>query len=207
MSGSAKPKRRRAAGAALRYEHARGRPARPRTPRRLGDILRGTARGVAILVGFTAVAVVFVLGPIAWAGELWREVAPGWPGEGYGFAVTVGAVLPVALVLMMRALWRMGAHWRRHRARALLFAGAALPGAAVAVMAVAVAMQSLRPKRSHRHGYCSSVGEYCWISTHYPYVWLVGLAGTVLSTLLLISLYQVCEKRYGGKTPAEPSAA
>jgi hypothetical protein len=162
---------------------------------------------VAILVGVTAVTAVFVLGPFAWAGELWREVAPGWPGEGYGFAVTVGAVLPVALTLMMRALWRMGGHWRRHKARALLFAGAALPGAAVSLMAGAVAMQSIRPKRSHRHGYCSSRGEYCWISTHYPYVWLVGLAGTVMSTLLLITLYQAYEKRRDGKAPTEPSAA
>jgi hypothetical protein len=74
-------------------------------------------------------------------------------------------------------------------------------------MVVAVAMQSIRPKRSHRDGYCSTVGEYCWISMYYPYVWLVGLAGSVLSALLLMTLHQAYEKRRGSKVPTEPSAA
>jgi hypothetical protein len=63
--------------------------------------VRGAAVVVAILVGFGALFAAFAWGPFAWAGELWRQVAPDWPGEGYGFAATAGAVLPVALVAMM----------------------------------------------------------------------------------------------------------
>jgi hypothetical protein len=193
--GSAKPKRRKAAGTGLRYTHSRERLPRPRTPRRPSDIVRSATVVVAILAGAGALFAAFALGPFAWAGGLWRRTAPDWPGEGYGFAASAGVMLPVALVTMMLALWRVGARWRRRKATALLFAVAALPGGFVALMVIAVAMQSVRPKRSHRHGFCSTVGEYCWISTQYPYVWLVGLAGTALSTLLLMTLYRAYEKR------------
>jgi len=200
--GSAKAKRRRAAGAGSRHPRSRERPPRPRTPRRPGDLVRGAAFVVALLVGFGALVAAFALGPFAWAGELWRRTAPDWPGEGYGFAASAGVLLPVALVTMMLALWRVNVHWSRRKVPALLFAVAALPGGAVSLMVLAVAAQSIRPKRSHRGGYCSSAGEYCWISTQYPYVWLVGLAGTVLSALLLMALHQAYErwqdKRHGG---------
>jgi multisubunit Na+/H+ antiporter MnhB subunit len=205
--GSAGPRRRKATGAALRYKHSRQRPPRTRTPRRPGDIVRGAAVVVAILVGFAALFAAFALGPFAWAGELWRRMAPDWPGGGYGFAATAGAVLPAALVAMMLALGRAGTHWKRHKVPAVLFAVAAVPCGAVSLMVVAIAMQSIRPKRSHRDGYCSTVGEYCWISMQYPYVWLVGLAGTVLSALLFMWLHQAYEKRRGGKGPSKPSAA
>ncbi|MEU9879295.1 hypothetical protein [Streptomyces phaeochromogenes] len=163
---------------------------------------------VTIVAGVGVLFVAFALGPFAWSGELWRETAPDWPGEGYGFAATAGALLPVTLFAMMRALWRANTHWSQRKVPALLFVVAALPAGTVSLMVLAIAAQSIRPKRSHRDGYCSTVGEYCWISMQYPYVWLIGLAGTVLSALLLMSLYQACEKRRGSESaPAEPSTS
>ncbi|MFI1484574.1 hypothetical protein [Streptomyces sp. NPDC020747] len=163
--------------------------------------MRGAAVVVAVVAGAGVLFAAFALGPFTWAGELWREAAPAWPGEGYGFAATAGAVLPVTLAATVNALGRASKHWSHRRVPALLFIVAALPVGAVSLMVPAIAAHSMRPKRSHRGGYCSTAGEYCWISMQYPYVWLVGLAATVLSALLLMSLHQAYEKWRGAARP------
>ncbi|WP_189190746.1 hypothetical protein [Streptomyces albiflavescens] len=169
-------------------------------PERRGK--RARAFGFACLVLLIAVGVVtaLVVGPLAWAGELWREVTPHWPGGGYGFAVSAGLLFPFSLLLFGAPLTRV--KWRTEKARSLPWIALSLPGAALAVIISAVAMQTWHPKRSNRYGFCSSAGEYCWISHRYPYVSLVGLAATVVGAMLLIAGYGLYGKRRRATEPA-----
>ncbi|MFE6159547.1 hypothetical protein ACFQ7F_11625 [Streptomyces sp. NPDC056486] len=190
MAGSAKPARRKAARAAIGGGGAwQGR--RPREPKRQGPQEgRWGKAGFACLVLLVAIAAggSLVLGPYAWAGEMWRDLAPVWPGEGYGFAVTAGLLLPVAGALALLPLGRTD--WKQQKARSAAWTAAALPGIGACVLILSIAMHTIRPKRSHRNGYCSdSGGEYCWVSLNYPYVWLVGLGATVLGAVAIGRLY------------------
>lgn len=198
MSGSAKPGRQRAAGASLRYGHVPGRKASLPGQRRK----RARAFGFGCLVLLIAVGVVtaLVMGPLAWAGDLWHEVAPDWPGGGYGFAVSAGLAFPLSLLLFGAPLTRV--KWQTEKVRSLPWIALSLPGAALAVIISALAMQTWHPKRSHRYGFCSSASEYCWISHRYPYVSLVGLAATVVGTVLLITAYGLYTKRRRAGEPA-----
>lgn len=159
--------------------------------------------GFGSLVLLIAVGVItaLVMGPLAWAGDLWHEVAPDWPGGGYGFAVSAGLVFPLSLLLFGAPLTRV--KWKTEKRRSLPWIALSLPGAALAVIISALALQTWRPKRSHRYGFCSSAGEYCWISHRYPYVSLVGLAASVLGAVLLITAYGLYAK---GRRAAEPAA-
>ncbi|MEU8978894.1 hypothetical protein [Streptomyces sp. NPDC048309] len=163
---------------------------------------RTRASGFAFLVLLIAVGVVIALvaGPLAWAGDLWHEVAPGWPGGGYGFAVSAGLAFPVSLLLVGAPLTRV--KWKTDKVRSLPWVALSLPGAALAVIISAVAMQTWHPKRSHRYGFCSSAGEYCWISGRYPYVSLVGLAASVAGAVLLIAACDWYGKRRRAAGPA-----
>lgn len=195
MGGSAKRARRRAADPALRYAHVPGartsgrRPGRRREPRerrgwRAG--LRSAGFALGVLSGVSAGCAALVLGPLRWSGELWHAYAPGWPGEGYGFVATAGLLLPVAVFLAGAALFRTD--WKRHRVRSALWTALALPGAGAALMLFTVAVETVKPKGSHRHGGCTAAGEYCWVSGHYPYAWLVALAAVVLGVLACAGL-------------------
>jgi hypothetical protein len=163
---------------------------------------RARAFGFAFLVLLISVGAVIalVVGPLAWAGDLWHEVAPDWPGGGYGFAVSAGLLLPVSLLLFAAPLTRV--KWKTDKVRSLPWIALALPGAALAVIISAVALQTWHPKRSHRYGFCSSAGEYCWISGRYPYVSLVGLAATVVGAVLLTTAYGLYAKRRRASEPA-----
>ncbi|MFJ4832872.1 hypothetical protein ACIP79_23655 [Streptomyces sp. NPDC088747] len=204
MGGSTKPKRRRAAAPAAGYGGSGGGRPRPARPGRAGRRVR--AAGFACLVLLVAVGCVLALalGPLVWAGDLWHEVAPGWPGGGYGFAVTAGLLLPVSLPLFGVPLSRV--NWRRDKVRSLSWIALALPGAASAILVVSIAMQTWRPKRSRGGGSCSSFTEHCWISGRYPYVSLVGLAATVVGSALLFAAYAAHDKRRCGAGSKSPIA-
>ncbi|MCF3123816.1 hypothetical protein IPZ68_29520 [Streptomyces arenae] len=200
MGGSAKRTRRRAAGPALRYEHVPGARTSGRSGKRSqkrGGWPRIRLRSVGFACMVMACLIVgsaaLFLGPLRWAGEMWHALAPGWPGEGYGFAATAGLLLPVASALAIAPFTRV--NWRKEKLRSALWTAAALPGAGAALLIASIAMQTIKPKRSHRHGTCSTTGEYCWISSNYPYVWCVGLAATVLAAAALLGLYDLYGKR------------
>lgn len=189
VSGSAKPKRRRAAAPALGYGGSGG--GRPALPGRNWKRTRAVGFACLVLLIALGIIVALVLGPLAWAGDLWHEVAPDWPGGGYGFAVTAGLLLPVSLPLFGIPLARV--NWKRSRVRSLRWIALSLPGAALAVLVSAVAMQTWHPTR-RSSGSCSST-EYCWISGRYPYVSLVGLAATLVGSALLFTAYAAYDKR------------
>jgi hypothetical protein len=110
-------------------------------------------------------------------------------------------VFPLSLLLFGAPLTRV--KWKTEKVRSLPWIALSLPGAALAVIISALAMQTWHPKRSHRYGFCSSAGEYCWISHRYPYVSLVGLAATTVGAVLLITAYGLYTKR---RRAAEPTA-
>ncbi|MEU7584367.1 hypothetical protein AB0B50_43070 [Streptomyces sp. NPDC041068] len=207
MGGSAKRTRRRAAGPALRYEHVPGARTSGRSGKRsskrsgrLRIRLRSVGFACMVVACLTVGSAALFLGPLRWAGEMWHALAPDWPGEGYGFAATAGLLLPVAGALAIAPLTR--ANWRKDKVRSALWTAAALPGAGAALLIASIAMQTIKPKRSHRHGTCSTTGEYCWISSNYPYVWLVGLAAPLLAAAALLGLYdRYADRRDARLTP------
>lgn len=185
MSGSAKPKRRRATGAALRYEHVRQRPsAWQRTKEKTS--WRDAYWGCLILLAFLVVAAAFGMTADEWGPELWGRTAPASPGGGYGFAAVIGAVLPLGLAAVIATLSRM--KWKVSPLRSLGWVAASLPGLAACAFCALVVFAAKRPK--HRRDWdsgCYGRGDPCWVHVEYPWVWAVGLLSTVLVAAALIA--------------------
>ncbi|WP_328554104.1 hypothetical protein [Streptomyces sp. NBC_00358] len=194
MSGSAKPGRRKAAGAALRYEHVRQRPSAWAQAR--GKVSGRESRGGCLILLAAAAAIIgFALTVMTLGTELWGSAAPAWPGRGYGFAAVVGAAGPLGLAAGIAALGRT--RWRTNPLRSLGWVLASLPGAAASFVWVVVAFAGLRPK--HRRNWdsdCYSRGNPCWVHVEYPWVWAVGLLSTVLvSAVLMTVLFRIDKAR------------
>ncbi|MGW3667102.1 hypothetical protein [Streptomyces sp. NPDC005141] len=185
MSGSAKPKRRRAAGAALRYEHVGQRPSAWRRTKEKATWRDAGAGCLIMLVALVAIAG-FAMTAHAWGPELWGRVAPASPGGGYGFAAGVGALLPLGLAAVIATLTRM--KWRASPLRSLGWVIASLPGVATCALWAQVVFAAARPKhRRDWNGSCHSKGEACWVHQEYPWVWAVGLLSTALVAAALIA--------------------
>ncbi|MEU6555662.1 hypothetical protein ABZ915_36250 [Streptomyces sp. NPDC046915] len=179
--GSARPKRGKAAPAALRYEHGR----RSAVPAKKRD-WRGCGFVLLMVLGVLAFIVPMAAADHSWGDRVWGEVAPGWPGGAYVFALMVGAVVPLALAAVIAPLSRM--KWKVSRVRSLLWAAAALPGFAVCWLLSFVILGTSRPK--HRRNWdseCYSTGHACWVHEQYPWIWAVGLLATLAMAALLIA--------------------
>jgi hypothetical protein len=196
VSGSsAKPKRRKAAGSALRYEHRPGR----QTADRPGKRDWSCAFGCAVLPGFVVLLMPLVLFDMYWGHELWGDVAPAWPGGGYAFAATVGALVPVVFLAWVAPLTRM--NWKKSKPRSLAWAVASLPGLAAGYLVAGVISTTARPKRRRNWDYdCYREGGPCWVHVHYPWLWAVGLVATLAAAALLITLLV----RLSRRTPSTP---
>lgn len=180
--GSAKPRRGKAARASLRYEHGRRAeaPGKKRDFACLGSLL--------ILLGGAALIVPMALAGPAWGDDVWGDLAPGWPGGGYAFAATVGALLPVSLLALAAPLFRM--NWKQSKVRSTAWAVAALPGFVLGWVLTVTVFATLRPKHSRDwDAHCYSEGNACWVHVHYPWLWAAGLLATlVMSALLILAL-------------------
>ncbi|WP_055551200.1 hypothetical protein, partial [Streptomyces kanamyceticus] len=155
---------------------ASNRPEKGRRARRgeRGGWLFGTAVSLAVL----GAVVLFGLADLAWGATLWGDVAPGRPGGGYGFAVTIGLLAPPAVAAIVVPL--KGADWRRETVRSLGRAAAALPGTALTCLLLLLCFGATRPKRRRRGPECFAHGEPCWVHEQYPYLWLAGIAAALL---------------------------
>ncbi|WP_329336071.1 hypothetical protein OG866_18545 [Streptomyces sp. NBC_00663] len=195
-SGSARPKRRKAAGAALRYEHVPGRPSSGAGKRRttVGD----RVFGCLVLPVFVALIMPLVFFDMYWSHDVWGDLAPAWPGGTYAFAATVGAVAPLAFLAWAAPLTRM--EWKKSKQRSLSWAAASLPGLAACYLIAGVIHGAWRPKRSRRHGDCYTEGGPCRLHEQHPEAGLVGLVATVAVLALLITLFV----KYGIKRSASP---
>ncbi|MFH9062368.1 hypothetical protein ACH4GM_14270 [Streptomyces coeruleorubidus] len=191
--GSAKPKRRKAAGAALRYEHRPGRAAAEQPKKRDWSCLGGCA----ILVGFVALIMPLVLFDMYWGHDLWGGLAPAWPGGAYAFTASVGVLVPLVFLVWVWPLTRM--NWKKSKPRSLAWATASLPGLAAGYLVAGVIGTTVRPKRRRDWDYdCYREGGPCWVHVHYPYLWVVGLVATLAAAALLITLFF----KYGGRSSA-----
>ncbi|MFD5229949.1 hypothetical protein ACFWJ5_15715 [Streptomyces qaidamensis] len=197
--GSARPKRRKAAGAALRYEHRPERPNAGRTKK--GDW--GCARGCLLLPGFVVLLIPLVAFDRYWGHDLWGDFAPAWPGGAYAFAGTVNALVPLVFLAWVAPLTRM--NWKKSKPRSLAWAAASLPGLAVGYLVAGVIGTTVRPKRRRDWDYdCYSQGGACWVHVHYPWLWVVGLISTLAAAALLIALFVKLSRK---APPTEPSTS
>ncbi|MEU5771691.1 hypothetical protein ABZ819_00100 [Streptomyces venezuelae] len=187
--------RRRAAGPALRYAHVPG----ARTSGRSGKRDRKGAEegeranwrfGALMFLAVLAVVVLFALADLAWGETLWGDVAPGWPGGGYGFAISIGLLAPPAVAAIVVPLMR--ANWKKEPLRSAGLAVAALPGVALTCLLLLLCFGATRPKRRRRGPECFAHGEPCWVHEQYPYLWLPGVAAAVFCAVAggwLVHLY------------------
>ncbi|MER5880029.1 hypothetical protein ABT119_29435 [Streptomyces sp. NPDC001910] len=194
MGGSARPKRRRAAGAALRYEHVRQRPSAWSQAKEKASRGESWLGCLVMLVGMAGIVGFALLG-MTWGPVLWGRVAPAVPGGGYGFAAVVGALAPTGFAVVTTTLSRM--KWRTAKLRSLGWAIASLPGVTACLLWALVVFASFRPKhRSDWDGSCHSRGEACWVHVEYPWVWAVGVLSTVLvSAALIVVAFRVTDTR------------
>ncbi|WP_328342162.1 hypothetical protein OG873_25000 [Streptomyces violaceus] len=109
-------------GSALRYEHRPGRPNADQ-PEKRGW---GCLWACVVLPGFVVLLMPLVLFDMYWGHGLWGEVAPAWPGGGYGFAATVGALVPLVFLAWVAPLTRMNP--KKSKPRSLAWAAASLLG-------------------------------------------------------------------------------
>ncbi|MFF5343588.1 hypothetical protein ACFY4H_23210 [Streptomyces althioticus] len=190
MGGSAKPRRRRAAAPALRYERSPG--PRP-TRRKSGDTLFGGL----VLLGVVGCVVLFALLERELGDSTWRWAADR-PGGAYGFAGVLGVAGPLVAVLGVRSLMRMPwTTWRRQRGRALRIAGtAAAPAAALVFHALLV----FDAQNSGRWGKGPD-GPPSWVFRHYPWLWGVGLSATLLTCGALAYVALLRSRRRRRETP------
>jgi hypothetical protein len=200
--GSAKPKRRKASGAALRYEHRRGRGPVPEPKKRDFSCLFACL----VLLGFLALIAPLVVIDQVWGREIWSDLAPDWPGGAYVFAACVGVLVPVAFGLFVTPLVFL--NWKEHPLRSLALLAGALPGLALGWLVAAVIFAYTRPKRrGDWDAACYSRGGPCWAHQEYPYLWAVGLLSTLAVVALLIGWFALYVRRNGGKSPAAAETA
>ncbi|MEV0981308.1 hypothetical protein [Streptomyces sp. NPDC049915] len=185
-SGSARPKRGKAARGGLRYEH---RPGRPAGDANTGKRDRGWLLGcVTIPVAFLALLAPVLYLDTVWGRDIWAGLAPAWPGGAYAFAGCVGALVPPVFLAFVAPLTRMD--WKKSRLTALARVLAALPGLAGGWLLAGIIAATLRPRhRRDWNGSCHARGGPCWVHDAYPFLWAVGTAATLAVVALLIGLF------------------
>ncbi|WP_405870297.1 hypothetical protein [Streptomyces sp. NBC_00005] len=150
--------------------------------------------------GWAAVAAIigpFVIAQV-WGPDIWSGIAPGWPGGGYGFAVSAGVLLPWGAAAVILPLARIT--WGEPRRHWLVQVALALPGAAVSLPVLVVIAGAWRPKPRKRGLDCHDVGAPCWVHEQYPYVWAAGLGATLVGAALLVPLLVVRANRRKDRT-------
>ncbi|MGY4926333.1 hypothetical protein [Streptomyces sp. 900105755] len=166
MGGSAKPRRPKAAPAALRYRESGG-----KARRRRGEALFGCLSFLAV----AGVTVLLALIDMLWGDEVWQWAGRNWPGGPYAFAVCLGIAAPALLTL---AVWSAdGAgptSWRTRPGRAAARTALALAAATALVPFLSLAFNAVdNGKGKHRTGTPS------WVFSHYPWLWALGIASTL----------------------------
>ncbi|MFF3460900.1 hypothetical protein [Streptomyces sp. NPDC002619] len=179
--GSAKPKRGKAAPASLQYEH--GRRAEAQRKKREFACLGA----MVIMLSALAFIVPMALADETWGDTVWGDLAPAWPGGAYAFAGTVGALVPVSLAALIAPLSRM--NWKKNKVRSAAWAAAGVPGFALGWVATVTIFATFRPKHTRDwDADCYSEGKACWVHVHYPWLWAVGLLGTLVTAARMIAV-------------------
>lgn len=182
--GSARPKRRRAAKGSLVYERVRGRTVAPAAPerRRRGPSRAGVLRWSGAFLAVAAISGLFTVSQV-WGPDIWSGLVPRWPGDGYGFAVTAGVLLPWAAAAAVMPL--RDVNWRAPERGWLLRGAISFSGTAVGAAILVVFMGAFRPKRRHRGPDCYREGAPCWVHEQNPYIWAVILGAVLIGIAAL----------------------
>ncbi|MEV5986380.1 hypothetical protein AB0L85_15375 [Streptomyces sp. NPDC052051] len=184
--GSAKPKRRRAAGSGLRYVHRSGKPSADPPRTRLSG--REATFGCLTIPAFLALLAPVIVIDMHWGRTIWGSLAPAWPGGAYAFAATVGALVPLVLVAFAAPLVLL--NWKMSKARSLAWVAASLPGLTACWLVAGVIGSTWRPKRhTGWNASCYRTGGACWVHEQLPYIGAVGLTTTVAVTALLVTAF------------------
>ncbi|MGW0596221.1 hypothetical protein ACWD11_03650 [Streptomyces sp. NPDC002776] len=177
MGRSTKPRRRRAAAPALRYERQPRRPSSSGKAKKTGDVVFGCL----IFLAVTGAAVVLVALDMFWAEDAWQWAADAWLGGAYSFAAFLGVIGPCLAALSFYCLcatqWKS---WRLHPWRTLINTGAGIAAAAALAPCTAL-VYSAHDDGDRAKG---NDGPPSWVFSSYPWLWAVGL----LSTLVVITL-------------------
>lgn len=185
MSGSVRPRRRRAAAGSLTY------PARtPRTATAPSGRHRDSAYGCGCMTAVVLGIVVPTAGATFRGAALWRWARDTFPGGGYGFAVTVGALIPVTFAVGAISLARMNRSAQKARSAARVVV-AVLCFALLMLLSTA-AVEMLGPSRKHH----DRTGG--WAYAHYPWIWAVGVLSALVTGALVVTAYVVHARRRTG---------
>ncbi|SBT88577.1 hypothetical protein GA0115233_100399 [Streptomyces sp. DI166] len=177
MGGSAKPRRRRAAAPALRYERQPKRPQQGRTRSK-----RDAAFGcLAAFTAMSALIGLFLLDRF-WGDDTWQWAAGSWPGGAYGFAGFLGFLGPSLLVVFGACAYGLGK--KSLRRRPVRTAALTLTLAVSVAALVPYVVLVLNALDSGKLGKGEDT-EPSWVSAHYPWLWALGL----LSTLLTVTVF------------------
>lgn len=191
MGGSAKPRRGRASAAGLQYERrpGRGLGTEGRKARKKGE----SAFACLLLLLVAGVAVLLALLDVFWGDDTWRWAADTWPGGAYGFAVCLGAAAPCLLALSIWSLSKAGRKsWQIHPARAAGHTLLTTLATASLFPFLSLAFNAMDSGRGRHHS-----GSPSWAFSHYPWLWILGLASTVGGAVLLIGVLVVVSRRRG----------
>ncbi|MFG3254336.1 hypothetical protein [Streptomyces sp. NPDC048172] len=187
MGGSVRRGRGKAAAPSLRYAREPG--PRAGSGEKKGRDRKDTVFGCLIFLAVAAVIVLLALTDMWWGEDTWRWAADSWPGGAYSFAAFLGALLPCAVALFGLALARGGRggwkkSWRERPVRPLL-GGLGAAGSAVVLFGLTVLIFDAQDNGRSRRG---SDGPPSWVYAHFPWLWALGLAVTLVVGAVLIAV-------------------
>jgi hypothetical protein len=197
MGGSAKPRRRKAAAPALRYDRQPGKPGS--SGKKLKN-MREFGFGCLVFLCMAGVGVALVAVNLLWGDDAWQWAAESWPGGAYGFAAVVGACGPCLVLLLIISLSHMDREsWRTHTVRTLAHAVLSVTSATALVPYVCLIFNSQdNGKWGRGRGTSPS-----WVYAHYPWLWAVGLLSTVATVTALVWTFITLNRRRGLGRPSE----
>ncbi|MEV5199586.1 hypothetical protein [Streptomyces sp. NPDC053720] len=176
MGGSGRPGRRRAASASLVYTARPPRGSAAASGRRR-DTVRGCGCMVAAVIGIVVPAIGSTLGGTG----LWRWARDSFPGGGHGFAVAVGALVPVTFAAGAISAATVGR--AASRARSALGAVAAVLSFALLMLLGTACVEMTGPSRRHH----DRTGG--WAYEHYARVWAVALSAGLVTGVLMVASF------------------
>ncbi|MFC9848376.1 hypothetical protein ACFWFF_00475 [Streptomyces sp. NPDC060223] len=157
-----------------------------------------------MVLSVAAAFVFLVLADMFWGDNTWQWAADAWPGGAYGFAVFLGALLPIVVTLFGLSLARMDRKsWKAHKARTISCMFLTVGCGTAMVQLVALVFNS---QDSGKWGRGNSTSP-SWAFRNYPWLWAAGLASTIVTAALLICVYVAYSRRRQGARDSATTAS
>ncbi|MFJ2832685.1 hypothetical protein ACIPC1_34905 [Streptomyces sp. NPDC087263] len=160
--------------------------------------------GFLMFLSLAAAIAFLVLADTFWGDDTWQWAADAWPGGAYGFAVFLGALVPIGVTLFGLSLARMDRKsWRAHKTRTF---GRILLTVGCGTAMVQLVALVFNAQNTGKWGRGTSASP-SWAFRNYPWLWAVGLASTLATAALLICLYVAYSRRRPGARDAATTAS